>query len=308
VASKQRLSNGNSNLSDLTLRLILISLRATYGTIALNAKFMKITCRSAFTLIELLVVIAIIAILAGMFLPALAKAKQKAHQITCISNLKQWGIAQTVYQDDNGQLMPVAKIANGTAGAPAGYDEDALRWSELAAFAASGVGNDAWFTALPPYISKKPLWQYAAKPSDFVSSSSIFTCPATRQQPAGLDPLVRVIFNYGMNHKGPDGLDPALPFRSTLIANPSSFVVFSDTRARANEVPFYGTNPDKEVGTPHCTPRQLSSRHNAGANHVFGDGHAAYYKYAYVCTNQGTKAGDAGRPDVQWTYDGHSLK
>lgn len=261
--------------------------------------------KRGFTLIELLVVIAIIAILASLLLPALTRAKEQANRTACLSNLRQWGLALNMYLDDNGQTLPDFSIANNTPGAPAGYDQDNIHWSNLATFAAGGYGNSAWFNALPPYVSQKPLWKYAANPTNFVGGRNIFNCPSARFVSTEVNPLDRVVFCYGINFKGTNGLVPlGVPFKATSVLHPSAFVFFSDVRANSGEAPFYGANPLNDLGAARGSLNHLSSRHEGGANLTFLDGHSAYFRYTYLCYQKGTKIGDPGVPDVNWSYDG----
>ncbi len=121
-----------------------------------------------FTLIELLVVIAIIAILAGMLLPALGKAKQKATPTKCLSNMKQFGLATRLYVDDHDDLFPPTRLLNSLG---------VLQNTQFAWYGKAGTGGYAPIGADRRYVNRSVGTFTAA------SEMQVALCPNDRDQP-----------------------------------------------------------------------------------------------------------------------------
>jgi prepilin-type N-terminal cleavage/methylation domain-containing protein/prepilin-type processing-associated H-X9-DG protein len=226
------------------------------------------TDRQAFTLIELLVVIAIIAILAGLLLPALAKAKGTAKKAACLSNFKQWGLALTMYYDDNEDFLPREELV-----------DDVHNWAQVRSAAAA----DVWFNALPPLMSVRRASDYFTDRPSFYERSSLFHCPATRfPGNAGSAPFA--YFSMAMNSKLiPSGV---LTIRVSAVQRASDTVVFLENRL-SPERPVNPLQTSSKLGQPASYANRFVARHDGRGNLVFADGHAESFRGSEVVNGDG---------------------
>src|SRR5262245_37157072 len=133
-----------------------------------------------FTLIELLVVIAIIATLAGLLLPALTRAKAKVRDISCLGNLKQWGLATLLFATDNEDFLPKDGAPNGTS------------------------KNEGWYNDLPGALGIPKYHEVPWRTNANVRAErSLWVCPSNRnKRPTDAGNLFFYCLNLHVNDTG----------------------------------------------------------------------------------------------------------
>ncbi len=161
----------------------------------LGASMVRARNRVGFTLVELLVVIGIIAVLIGILLPALSKARRSALEAVCMSDFRQWGIGLQIYVDSNKGQLP-QKGPDGTGSSPGNSNYFGPNANGTLS-SSNVIGYDdpsIWFNAIPPLVNGKSYYQmlvldYQHKDvAPHEGQHSIFICPVAQPPtPDGID-------------------------------------------------------------------------------------------------------------------------
>ena len=215
------------------------------------------TPKAGFTLIELLVVIAIIAILAGMLLPALSKAKAKAHTIKCLGNTRQIGMATKLYAGDNDDKYPHGQDINGASGLGGVTTANAV---------------DAWNNVLLPYLGIKGT----------PTSVPVYDCPAkvdvTLPQ-AG----VQYAQTYRANehiYRFATGTRYPAPLRESGIRAPASILMMVEKNRNSMQYQYQQNNLDahrlawNDINAAGLPSHNGMTKHQNGTVSFAADGHA----------------------------------
>ena len=227
-----------------------------------------------FTLIELLVVIAIIAILAGMLLPALAKAKAKGQGILCMNSTRQVMYANHMYQTDNRDMLPGSYHGGFQPGVNAREKPWVTGWLD---WTTSGDNTNTIFLLDP---------RYACLATYFGSAKNVYKCPADKyvsapQRARGWNERVRsisgnILVGEGNAETGPMGGIYAHPKKmgELVIPGPAQTWVYVDEHPDSiNDAGNFPPNSDVNiVDLP-------ASYHNGACGFAFADGHSEVHKW-----------------------------
>jgi prepilin-type N-terminal cleavage/methylation domain-containing protein/prepilin-type processing-associated H-X9-DG protein len=222
---------------------------------------------SGFTLVELLVVIAIITILAGLVLPALAKAKGKSYRASCLNNIKELQISWTSYAQDHEGMLPESYFfqATGAVNSNAwvrGSVDDNPVFGQVDAGRLDSTNVNC--------LKQGSLWAYN-------TATGIYRCPSDRSTTAGVPRVRSYSINSWMGGTSLPGEDKYRVFRKeTDIVNPSpaQAAVFIDEHEKSINEGWFVIDMVDSRGFSDAP----ATRHDGTFTLSFADGHAEAWK------------------------------